>query len=319
MLEYSSYGARNRHLGGPTTDAGETPSPLEKLLLNSRENAVGSQTPRAYLLELASVARQPYQLPAGIPIGAMERTARTARSHAPPGCRPVESARRNRGGGPVRESVRPTLPVVGVVLAVVALVLGASVVQAMIGIPAQEAGSGHGADQPAAAHRADPTTLLDLGQVSSSEQVATCLSPSFAADPSQVQVLYGVQQRAVSGSSPVFVLRNRSGALRLCDEFGGEPPSQSPLPSLSDTRPVAFLSNGRSTWRCDGQALRRLQMTSWLLVSPDVRTVQQRYWVDGTPGPWFTTRAQSGFAHLQSWLTGRHRAGAKYATQYRVT
>src|SRR3954452_23906768 len=56
MLEYSSYGARNRHLGGPTTDAGETPSPLEKLLLNSRENAVGSQTPRAYLLELASVA-----------------------------------------------------------------------------------------------------------------------------------------------------------------------------------------------------------------------------------------------------------------------
>src|SRR3954447_7993259 len=83
MLEYSSYGARNRHLGGPTTDAGETPSPLEKLLLNSRENAVGSQTPRAYLLELASVAGQPYQLPAGIPIGAMERTARTARSHAP--------------------------------------------------------------------------------------------------------------------------------------------------------------------------------------------------------------------------------------------
>src|SRR3954469_6197357 len=56
MLEYSSYGARNRHLGGPTTDAGETPSPLEKLLLNSRENAVGSQTPRAYLLELAPVA-----------------------------------------------------------------------------------------------------------------------------------------------------------------------------------------------------------------------------------------------------------------------
>src|SRR3954451_24531946 len=235
------------------------------------------------------------------------------------GCRPVESARRNRGGGPVRESVRPTLPVVGVVLAVVAPAPGAGVVQAMIGIPAQEAGSGHGADQPAAAHRADPTTLLDLGQVSSSEKVATCLSPSFAADPSQVQVLYGVQQRAVSGSSPVFVLRNRSGALRLCDEFGGEPPSQSPLPSLSDTRPVAFLSNGRSTWRCDGQALRRLQMTSWLLVSPDVRTVQQRYWVDGTPGPWFTTRAQSGFAHLQSWLTGRHRAGAKYATQYRVT
>src|SRR6476469_7284512 len=30
---YSSYGGRNRHLGGPVTDAGETPSPLEKLTL----------------------------------------------------------------------------------------------------------------------------------------------------------------------------------------------------------------------------------------------------------------------------------------------
>jgi hypothetical protein len=64
MLEYSSYGARNRHLGGPTADAGETPCPLKKLMLDSRENAVGSQTPRAYLLELASVAPQRYQDPA---------------------------------------------------------------------------------------------------------------------------------------------------------------------------------------------------------------------------------------------------------------
>src|SRR3954447_7999082 len=37
MLTYSSYGARNRHLGGPTTDAGETPSPLEKLLLKQEK------------------------------------------------------------------------------------------------------------------------------------------------------------------------------------------------------------------------------------------------------------------------------------------
>src|SRR3954466_5480960 len=98
MLEYSSYGARNRHLGGPTTDAGETPSPLEKLLLNSRENAVGSQTPRAYLLELASVARQPYQLRARIPIGGTERTSGS----------PVETpSKRAEPVGPTRPRALP--------------------------------------------------------------------------------------------------------------------------------------------------------------------------------------------------------------------
>lgn len=212
----------------------------------------------------------------------------------------------------MRESVRPTLPVVGVVLAVVALVLGVSAVQAFVGIPASN--RQQAADRP----KPDPTTDLDLGQVSSAEQVAKCLDRGFAGGPSAVQILYGVQQRTDAGSVPVFVLRNHDGALRLCDEFGAEPPSQSPLPTLSDTRPVAFLSNGRSTWKCTGKVLDRVQMTSWLLVSPQVSSVQQRYWVNGVPGHWFTTHAQSGFAHLQSWLEGPQRAGSRYATQYRV-
>jgi hypothetical protein len=214
--------------------------------------------------------------------------------------------------GLVRDSVRPTLPVVGVVLAVVALVLGVSAVQAFVGLPS---GNSHQAGHPP---KADPTTDLDLGQVSSAEQVAKCLDRDFAGGPSAVQVLYGVQQRTGRGSSPVFVLRNHDGALRLCDEFGAEPPSQSPVPALSDTRPVAFLSNGRATWQCTGKVLKRVQMTSWLLVSPEITKVQQRYWVNGAPGPWFTTRAQSGFAHLQSWLDGPRPAGTRYATQYRV-
>ncbi|MDX6299402.1 MAG: hypothetical protein QOF53_616 [Nocardioidaceae bacterium] len=212
----------------------------------------------------------------------------------------------------MRESGRPTLPVVGVVLAVVALVLAVSAVQAFVGIPSAK--TRQAADRPTV----DPTTDLDVGQVSSAEQVAKCLDREFAARPSAVQVLYGVQQRTVGGSSPVFVLRNHAGALRLCDEFGAEPPSQSPIPTLSDTRPVAFLSNGRSTWKCTGKVLDRVQMTSWLLVSPEVSKVQQRYWVNGVPKPWFSTRAESGFAHLQSWLDGPQRAGTKYATQYRV-
>src|SRR3954453_22926640 len=110
MLEYSSYGARNRHLGGPTTDAGETPSPLEKLLLNSRENAVGSQTPRAYLLELASVARQPYQLPAGIPIRAPDRRASALPRRARGAQAGAHHAQRSETGPVGREPLGPVLP-----------------------------------------------------------------------------------------------------------------------------------------------------------------------------------------------------------------
>jgi hypothetical protein len=58
MLDYSSYRGLEPPLRRLHDRCGETPSPLDKLLLNSRENAVGSQTPRAYLLELASVAPQ---------------------------------------------------------------------------------------------------------------------------------------------------------------------------------------------------------------------------------------------------------------------
>src|SRR3954469_17911804 len=67
MLTYSSYGAWNRHLGGPATDAGETPSPLDKLLLNSRENrrritdSAGLTCWNLHLLR-----REPYQLPSQV-------------------------------------------------------------------------------------------------------------------------------------------------------------------------------------------------------------------------------------------------------------
>lgn len=215
----------------------------------------------------------------------------------------------------MRKSLGPAMPVVAVVAAVTTLVLGSSVVTAV-------SSARLGADQPGmASSDATPgvTTELDLGQLSDPAAVAACLAPGFATDPAAVSVLYGVRQRRASGSAPVFVLRNADGVLRLCDATGADVPSQSPLPRLSDAAPIAFLSNGQSTWRCspDGE-LQLQEATSWLLVAPSVQTVQQRYWIDGDPGPWFSTRAQSGFVHLHTWLRGPQEAGTRYAVQSRV-
>jgi len=207
------------------------------------------------------------------------------------------------------------VPVVGVVLAVTAIVLVASVLQ---GLTARRedpvSGEPH---RPVAAAR---VVDLDLGHVSDSTLLPACLGGGFARRASEVEVLYGVQQRRGATTGPVFVLRNRAGALRLCDHAGADRPSQSPLPTLSQRRPVAYLSNGRSRWDCvqDSRVLRRFAMTAWLLVSPEVGSVQQRYYVGGRPGRWFVTRPQNGFVHLQSWLTGPQPAVASYLVQYRV-
>ena len=215
----------------------------------------------------------------------------------------------------MRRRLSDSMPVAGVVVAVTAIVLVASVLQ---GLHAPST-------SPVVEDRhtmvaATPAVDIDLGQVDSPSLVRRCLDGGFADDPAQVEVLYGVQQRRDTGSGPVFVLRNRAGVQRLCDRLGADRPSQSPLPTLSARRPVAYLSNGRSVWHCvdDSRVLRRFTMTAWLLVAPQVASVQQRYYVSGRPGRWFSTRPQSGFVHLQSWLTGPQPAGASYLVQYRV-
>src|SRR3954463_5219447 len=64
MLTYSYLQGVEPPPRRPATDAVKRRAPSKKLLLNSRENAVGSQTPRAYLLELASAARTTLPTPA---------------------------------------------------------------------------------------------------------------------------------------------------------------------------------------------------------------------------------------------------------------
>ncbi|MGZ6804661.1 MAG: hypothetical protein ACXVFU_16575, partial [Nocardioidaceae bacterium] len=86
----------------------------------------------------------------------------------------------------------------------------------------------------------------------------------------------------------------------------GDYPSQLPLREATAARPVTFYSAGRRDWSCEqaSRTLKRFTMTEWLSVTKAVDSVRLRFVVDGTPGPWFTTRASHGFAHLQAWLDG---------------
>jgi hypothetical protein len=212
--------------------------------------------------------------------------------------------------------VTRALPVVVAVVLVAAVLLGINALR------------GHSRDSgtAAAGSRADTSkaasdgTDLDQGAVSDAD-VAACLSPDFAADATDVDLLYGEVQSTPSGQTPVLVLRNTSGELRLCDAFGGDSPAVAPLPTPTTTEPVTFLSTGRSSWQCSGpakKALQGYQSTTWLAVSSAVHTVEQRFFVDGTPGPWFSTQARGGYAHLHTWIDGPQPAGTTYAAQWRV-
>lgn len=214
----------------------------------------------------------------------------------------------------MKDLIERVVPVLGIVVLVAAVVLGVGSLRATTG-------SDPGAERPGAVVQTstEPVTDLDLGPTTP-DDVTACLASGFATGPAEVEVLYGVRQRRLGGSSPVLVLRNAAGSIRLCDQFGGDSPSQAPVPTASAEDPVVFLSNGRAQWSCadSTRVLDRLQKSTWLGVSPAVATVQQRYWVDGVPGRWFQTHARHGFVHLQSWLEGPQPATVKLAEQYRV-
>jgi hypothetical protein len=214
------------------------------------------------------------------------------------------------------------LPVFAAVVAVVAVVLGFSVLRTL----SDDRSAGDtGGDVAAAGATGSPVRQdvsdevdLDQGAVDPAD-VDACLVPDFASSAADVDVLYGQRQSTEGGVAPVLVLRNAAGDLRLCDAEGGDAPAEAPLPAPTPAEPVVFLSNGHSRWSCtDGKVLQGYRDTTWLAVAPEVATVQQRYWVDGVPGPWFTTSARDGYAHLQSWLTGPEPSGTRYAVEYRV-
>jgi hypothetical protein len=212
----------------------------------------------------------------------------------------------------------PVLPVLVAVVLVAAVVLGIAVLRNVT--QDKDRAESRAASLPAAApSTADPTIEIDKGATSPAD-VASCLTPGFATSADQVDVLYGQVQSTASGTAPVLVLRNQAGDLRLCDAFGGDTPAEAPVPAASQADPVVFVSNGRSAWSCQGtdKVLKSFSMTTWMAVASDVSTVQQRFFVNGVPGAWFTTSAHDGYAHLQSWLEGPEPASSRYAVEYRV-
>lgn len=209
------------------------------------------------------------------------------------------------------------------VIAAVAVVVAALVVG---GAALKVAGGGHDARPSASAQLSassqlpDGTLDLDLGPVTDPAAIAACLAPDFASDPAEVSVVYGQVQKTRDGSVPVLVLRNTAGEIRLCDVFGGDYPSKAPRDEASAAAPVAFYASGRRDWNCEEstRTLRHFTMTEWLSVAGRVQTVRTRFVVAGTPGPWFTTKAVDGLAHLQAWLDGPLAPGTRVMVQHQV-
>ena len=209
------------------------------------------------------------------------------------------------------------LPVVGVAMLVAALVLGAGALKALSdndGPTRKVAADSSTTTAPFTAQ--GDVTELDLGPTDA-DDLAACTTPDFTPEGTDPEVLYGVRQLRLGRTSAVLELRNAEGDVRLCDRIGTDAPAQAPLPTPTAAEPVAFLSNGHAAWTCDGTRLRRFEQSTWLVVSPDVATVRERFWVAGVPGPWFETRAHGGYAHLQTWLQGPE-PRSTYAQQFRV-
>lgn len=199
-------------------------------------------------------------------------------------------------------------------LAVVAIMAGAFAVR--LAAPDPDAAP----PDPAQLSSVDEGTVLDLdlGPATDPEGYAACIAGGFAPDMSSIDVLYTVLQRSADGSSPVLLLRNAAGSLRLCDAAGPDSPARLPLPVATADDPVAFLSNGRMSWDCSGTTVDGFTSTTWLAVASVVDLVQQRFWVDGVPGPWFSSQAHDGYAHVQAWLEGPLPAETQLAVQHRV-
>lgn len=210
---------------------------------------------------------------------------------------------------------RRTSAVVVAALTVAAIVVGVAAVRLQGSSPVRSpAGSVSAASRPPA-HAS--VIELDQGPGDDPAAVAACAGDDLAKDPSDVEVLYDMEQRSPEGTTAVLVLRGDDGDLRLCDLAGADAPGVLPLPTASPAEPVVFLSPGSGVWDCDGLVLSGYRSTTWLAVDPAVAEVEQRFVVDGSPGPWFRTVPADGIAHLQAWL-GPQPEGVRIVVEHRV-
>ena len=169
-------------------------------------------------------------------------------------------------------------------------------------------GSGDPSGQPGPSATSDPASsatsserAIDHGPADDPDAVADCAGANADAD-ADVEVLYDVVQDAPDGTTPVLALRNAAGELRLCDMTGPDAPAVLPLPRSDAATPVVELTTGDRVWDCDETMLAGFRATTWLSTEPEVAEVAQRFVVDGTPGPWFSSTPVDGLGHLQVWL-----------------
>lgn len=163
----------------------------------------------------------------------------------------------------------------------------------------------------------DSVTPLDVDGQVSDDQIRRCLTRGFAPSLAEVEVLYSTIQKTETGTSPVLILRNPDGDLRLCDANGGDYPSQLPIEYADAANPIRHLTNGRMGWNCEGTAIEAFTVTRWFSVAPVVDRVELRFVVDGAAGPWFSAKAEDGFVHVHGWLN-QQQAEAAVHLQVRV-
>jgi hypothetical protein len=194
--------------------------------------------------------------------------------------------------------------VVVAALAVAAVAVGVAAVSLTPDSPGRPGEGGQPATSTSPSRPSDGAAVLEIdhGPSADPSAVADCAGDGFAGDPEDVDVLYDVVQEAPDGAVPVLALRNTDGELRLCDMTGPDAPAVLPLPQSDAAMPVVELTTGDRVWDCDETLLAGFRATTWLSTEPDVAEVAQRFVVDGTPGPWFSSTPVGGMAHLQVWL-----------------
>jgi hypothetical protein len=163
----------------------------------------------------------------------------------------------------------------------------------------------------------DSIIRLDQSGDVTPSQVRQCIDATFASSADSVDTLYAVQQLSQAGKTPVLVLRNDAGELRLCDSFGGDAPSVAPVQLAGARRAVRLLSNGRQAFDCDGTRLSGLAVSHWLSVNDSVDRAEIRFLIDGVNSPWFSAKAKGGFVHVHGWIDEQS-AGAQVSVQTRV-
>jgi hypothetical protein len=169
-----------------------------------------------------------------------------------------------------------------------------------------------------AAGRAAPVQL-DLGSLGKAAALNQCATKRFVdGKPRKLRVLYGMKQRTPSGSRGSFVLRNHAGKVMFCDMFGRDRPSRLPLPRPTAQRVAVHATNPDQRAICDEAGVRTgMRYAEFLRVKDPVRSARTRFWVDGVAQPWFTSKRQRGFVHLQSWQRGLDGAKVQVQTQLR--